>query len=71
MTQYKSGKKNSFRLNSLCYGLPYYAKTLEKYALKLPWLKLKHGHLWKIIQCDNIFGPLVVCFHPKVHAIST
>jgi len=28
-----------FLLNSLCYGLPYYAKSLEKYAPNLPWLK--------------------------------
>jgi len=39
----------SFRLNSLCYGLPYYAKNLKKYAPKLPWLKFKHGHPWKTI----------------------
>jgi hypothetical protein len=35
---------------------------LEKYAPKLPWLKFKHEHLWKIVQCDNIFGPPIVCF---------
>jgi hypothetical protein len=57
-------KKKSLWLNSLCYNLPYYAKSLEKYALVLPWLKFKHGHPSKTIQCDNIFGPPVVCFHP-------
>jgi len=50
-------------MNSLCYNLPYYAKSLEKYAPILPWLKFKHGHPWKTLQCDNIFGPLVLCFH--------
>jgi hypothetical protein len=54
----------SFWLNSLCYDLPYYAKNLEKYAPKLAWLKFEHGHPSKLIQCDNICGPLVLCFHP-------
>jgi hypothetical protein len=44
IAQYKLEKKNSSQLNFLCYNLPYYAKTLEKYALILPWLKFKHGH---------------------------
>jgi len=30
---------------------------LEKYAPISPWLKFKHGHPWKAIQCDNIFAP--------------
>jgi len=37
---------------------------MQKYAPILPWLKFKHGHPWKTIHYDNIFGPLVVCFHP-------
>jgi hypothetical protein len=36
ITQYKLEKKNSFQLNSLCYGLPHYVKCLKKYAPKLP-----------------------------------
>jgi hypothetical protein len=50
-------KNNSLWLNSLCYNLPYYVKKLEKYVPILPWLKFKHGHPWKTIQCDNIFAP--------------
>ncbi len=42
-------KEFSLRLNSLCYNLPYYAKSLEKYAPILPWLKFKHGHPLKTI----------------------
>jgi hypothetical protein len=53
--------KNEF---SLCYGLPYYAKILEKHVPILPWLNFKYGHPWKTIQCDNTFGPPIVCFHP-------
>jgi hypothetical protein len=53
----------SFRFNYLCYGLPCYVKSMEKYAPKLPWLKFKHYH-WKTIRCDNIFGPSIVYFHP-------
>jgi hypothetical protein len=56
-SQYKLEKKNSLRLNSFYHNLPYYAKNLEKYAPILPWLKFKHKHPWKTIQCDNIFGP--------------
>jgi hypothetical protein len=58
-----SWKKIFFWLNSLCYGLPYYAKSMEKHAPKLPRLKFKHGHPWKIVQCDNIFGHPIMCFH--------
>jgi hypothetical protein len=36
-----SWKKNKKLLNYLCYGLPYYAKILEKYAPKLPWLNME------------------------------
>jgi hypothetical protein len=32
-------------------------KSLEKYAPILSWLKFKHAHLWKIVECDNNFGP--------------
>jgi hypothetical protein len=42
ITQYSWKNKFPFLLNSLCYGLPYYVKSLEKYAPKLPWLKFKH-----------------------------
>ncbi len=52
------GKKNSLWLNFLCYNLPHYSKKLKKCAPVLPWLKFKHGHPWKIVQCDNIFYPL-------------
>jgi hypothetical protein len=37
-------KEFSLQLNSLCYKLPYYAKSLEKYIPILPWLKFKDGH---------------------------
>jgi len=49
ITRYKLGKRNLFLSEFLCYGLPYYAQNLEKYAPKLPWLKFKHGHPWKIV----------------------
>jgi hypothetical protein len=32
-------------------------KKLEKYAPISPWLKFKHGHPWKTIQCHNISSP--------------
>jgi hypothetical protein len=44
ITQYKLEKIKSLQLNFLCYNLPYYVKSLEKYAPILPWLKFKHGH---------------------------
>jgi hypothetical protein len=56
ITQYKLEKGIFFSIEFLCYGLPYYAIFLEKYAPKLPWLKFKHGHPWKTVKCDNIFG---------------
>jgi hypothetical protein len=43
ITHYKL-EKNIFSSEFFCYGLPYYAIFLEKYAPKLPWLKFKHGH---------------------------
>jgi hypothetical protein len=36
----------------------------KKYAPILPWLKFKHGHHCKIMQCDNIFGPPCSVFSP-------
>ncbi len=57
ITQYKLGKKLKNQLDFVCYGLPYYTIFLEKYAPKFSWLKLKYGHPWKIVQCDNIFAP--------------
>ncbi len=58
--------KKKLRLSFLCYNLPYYAKKLEKYAPILPWLKFKHGHPWKTVQCDNIFAttPSLSVFSP-------
>jgi hypothetical protein len=47
ITQYKLEKEKKNWLNSLCYGLPYYAKLLENDAPKLSCLKFKHGHLEK------------------------
>jgi hypothetical protein len=50
-----SWKKNLW-WNFLCYNLAYYVKNLKKYAPILQWIKFKHGHLRKKVQCDNIFG---------------
>jgi hypothetical protein len=36
---------------------PIMQKNFQKYAPILPWLKFKHGHPWKTIHYDNIFGP--------------
>ncbi len=63
-SQCRLEKNNSLQLNSLCYNLPYYVNNLKKYVPILQWLKFKHEHLWKIVQFDNIFGLLVMCFQP-------
>jgi len=57
ITQYKLKKWFFLWFNFLWYNLPYYARIWKKYVLILPWLKFKHGHHCKIVQCDNIFGP--------------
>jgi hypothetical protein len=43
ITQYKLEQGKKKLIEFLCYGLPYYAKKLETYVPKLPWLKFKHG----------------------------
>jgi hypothetical protein len=43
-------------------------KKIAKNVILLPWLRFKHGHPWKTIQCGNILGPPVIYFHPHIVA---